>query len=186
MNLRRRRGRFAIVAAMAMAWTCASQAQRAAEYQVKAAFLQNFARFVEWPDAAGPTAAEFAICILGDDPFGRWIDEAVTGARIKERTVVVRRIRETGEAAGCQVVFISASETKRVRALIAGLRGSPVLTVSDIAQFANQGGIIGFITVAGRIRFVANPAVARSEGLRLTSELLTVAAEIVGPAAPRE
>lgn len=165
-------------------WPLSAHAQRVSEYQVKAAFLQNFAKFVEWP--ATVEGGEFHLCILGDDPFGHWIDEATSGTRVKNRPVVVRRIRQVEEAAGCQTVFISASENTRVRVVLDGLRPAAVLTVSDVPQFVDRGGMIGFTTTAGRIRFIANPAVARAAGLQLASELLRVAASVVGQATPKE
>lgn len=179
------RGRaFAVAITAALSWASSVQAQRVSEYQVKAAFLQNFSRFVEWP-ASSPAAA-FTICILGDDPFGAWLDEATGGTRIKEKPLRLRRIRQVDEAAGCQTLFISASEAARMRALLDGLQDAPTLTVSDVPQFAQQGGMIGFTTAGGRVRFVANPAVARAAGLQLTAELLRVAAEVVGRPRPEE
>lgn len=179
------RRRLALLAAMAViALALPVQAQRLAEYQVKAAFLQGFAKFVEWPSTAA--GADFAVCILGDDPFGQWIDDATAGTRVRDRAVVVRRIRQVGEAAACQTLFIGASEEPRLRLVLDGVRGLPVLTVSDLPQFAQQGGMLAFTTVGGRVRFVANPGVARAAGLQLASELLRVAADVVGRAAPQE
>jgi hypothetical protein len=182
-------GRRRHVAAVAVALTavlCPAQAlaQRVSEYQVKAAFLQNFAKFVEWP--ASPATREFHLCILGDNPFGHWIDDATAGTRVREKPIVARRIRQIDEAATCHTLFISASESSRVQVLLSDLGTAPVLTVSDVPDFADRGGMIGFITVDGRVRFTANPAVARSAGLQLTSELLRVAANVVGRASAKE
>lgn len=179
----RARPRPSVVVVAAVAAICLGRpasAQRAEEYQVKAAFLQSFARFVEWP--APLLASEFRICILGDDPFGHWIDDATAGARAKDRPVVVRRVRQVAEVTGCQTVFISASEASRVRELLERLDRVPVLTVSDLPRFAEQGGMLGFAVVSGRVRFVANPAAALAAGLQLTSELLRVADRVVGRA----
>jgi hypothetical protein len=184
VTTRRRRPVVVGVAVLTAVCLARVEAQRVAEYQVKAAFLQNFARFVEWPPA--PAGGEFHLCVLGDDPFGHWIDEATAGGRVKDRPVVVRRIRRIDEAATCQTLFISPSESTRMRALLDGLGTAPVLTVSDLPQFADRGGMIGFTTVDGRVRFVANPAVARSAGLQLTSELLRVAASVVGRSSAKE
>jgi hypothetical protein len=183
VTMRRRRHVVVGVAVLTAVCLARVEAQRVAEYRVKAAFLQNFARFVEWPPA--PPGSEFHLCVLGDDPFGHWIDEATAGERVKDRPVVVRRIRRIDEAT-CQTLFISPSESTRVRALLDGLGTAPVLTVSDLPQFADRGGMIGFTTVDGRVRFVANPAVARSAGLQLTSELLRVAASVVGRSSAKE
>jgi hypothetical protein len=139
---------------------------------------------VEWPSST--PGREFHLCILGDDPFGHWIDEATAGTRVKDRPVVVRRIRQVDEAATCQTLFISVSERTRVQVLLDGLGTAPVLTVSDLPQFADHGGMIGFRTEDGRVRFIANPSVARSAGLQLTSELLRVAASVVGRSSAKE
>jgi hypothetical protein len=176
----------AVVAIAVAAALCPASAlaQRVSEYQVKAAFLQSFAKFVEWP--AATVRGEFHLCILGDDPFGHFIDEATAGARVKDKPIVVRRIRQVDEAAACQTLFISPSESARVRLLLDGLGSAPVLTVSDLPDFADRGGMIGFRIVDGRVRFSANPAVARSAGLQLTSELLRVAASVVGRTSSKE
>lgn len=172
------------VALLATAWASTVPAQRLDEYQVKAAFLHNFAKFVEWPASApGPT---FELCVLGDDPFGRWLDEATAGARVKDRPIAVRRMQRLDDTAGCRTLFISGSEAARVQLILDGLRAAPVLTVSDLPQFAQRGGMIGFTTVGGRVRFVANPGTARASGLHLTSELLRVAAGVVGGTPAKE
>jgi hypothetical protein len=180
---RRRIGTLAVVAIVVVVWALSARAQRVSEYQVKAAFLYSFAKFVEWPDQT--SATEFELCILGDDPFGPLID-AVAAARLKDKPLVVRRIRRIEEADGCHTLFVGDSEAGRAQALVEALRTTPVLTVSDIPQFAQQGGMIGFTIVAGRVRFVANPAAARSAGLHLTSDLLRVAVAIVGHSMPKE
>jgi hypothetical protein len=155
-------------------------AQKPHEYQVKAAYLYGFARFVEWPPAASATTGQaFVLCVLGRDPFGRVLDDVVADAVVKEKPVVVRRISQPDEAGTCHTVFISASESGRLDRILDTLAKRPVLTVSDLPDFAQQGGIIGFTLEENRVRFVVNLAAAQASGLQLNSELLRVAVAIL-------
>jgi hypothetical protein len=171
-----------VAAVLILATTGVLEAQnpRPREYEVKAAYLYGFGRFVEWP----PTAEAFAsgdvsVCVLGEDPFGRWLDEAVLGTTIKDRPVVVRRIVRPEEAKACHTVFVSASEDGRLPRILQALAGKPVLTVGETPQFAERGGVIGFVTDGARIRFNVNLAAAQASGLVLQSELLRVAASVL-------
>jgi hypothetical protein len=171
----------ALVCALAVSCGATVGAQRHAEYQVKAAFLLGFARFVEWPDPALAAARpSFVVCVLGDDPFGRWLDEAAAGTQTKSKPVVVRRIRLVDESGPCHMLFVGASEGTRLTTVLAAVRATPMLTVGDLPEFAEKGGMIGLTTVGDRVRFVANPAAAKAAGLQLTSELLRVAVTVLG------
>jgi hypothetical protein len=150
------------------------------EYQVKAVFLFNFAQFAVWPDTAFAGAgAPFRIGILGDDPFGATLDRIVRGETVHGRPFLVVRSSDPAKLADCQVVFVSRSEKPRLAEVIAALHGRPVLTVADTAGFAEQGGDINLVVVGGKVRLEINPAAAREEGLRLSSQLLSVG-KIVG------
>jgi hypothetical protein len=155
-------------------------AQRPREYQVKAAYLYGFGRFVEWP-AAAPAATDgaFVLCVLGEDPFGRLLDEAADGAVMKNQPVSVRRIERPEDGAACDTLFVSASEQPRLTRILSVLDGRPVLTVGDSAEFARQGGMIGFSMEGSRVRFTVNLAAAQDAGLMLQSELLRVAAGVL-------
>jgi hypothetical protein len=171
----------AIVVWLAAGSSAPTHAQRPAEYQVKAAYLYGFGRFVEWPaSSAAETAAEFVVCVLGDDPFGRWLDDVAAGAIIKEKPVRIRRIAQPADSGSCHTLFISISEAARLRRILDALAHRAVLTVSDMPQFAQQGGMIGFTLDAGRVRFTVNVAPVQAAGLQLNSELLRVAAAILG------
>lgn len=155
------------------------------EYAVKAAYLYNFGKFVEWPpNAPAGHAADFAICVLGHDPFGPVLDTTISGERIDGKSVVARRIAKVSEAAGCRVLFISSSENKQLKEILASVGKQGVLTVSDMPQFVDQGGIVQFILAAERVRFEINLAAAQQAGLNLSSELLKVAAEVKGNPRP--
>jgi hypothetical protein len=155
-------------------------AQRPREYQVKAAYLYGFGRFVEWPTGA-PVAADgaFVLCVLGEDPFGRLLDEAADGAVMKNQPVSVRRIERAEDGSACDTLFVSASEQPRLARILSVLERRPVLTVGDSPEFARQGGMIGFSTEGSRVRFTVNLAAAQDAGLMLQSELLRVAAGVL-------
>ncbi|MGH9439941.1 MAG: YfiR family protein [Terriglobia bacterium] len=147
------------------------------EYEVKAAYLYNFGRFVQWPAKAG-ASGPFSICVLGDDPFGPALDAIVGGETISGKNVVVRRIMTPQDAAGCRVLYISSSEDKNLQDILSALDGSSVLTVSDIPQFTQRGGMIHLITQGDRVHFEVNLAAASRVGLTLSSQLLKLAVNV--------
>jgi len=148
----------------------------ASEYQVKAAFLYNFARFVEWPEGTFPNSTSpFTVCIFGKDPFGRALDDALAGKRVGERSVAVSRIRRAPDLAGCQLVFVSADEAARMAQVSLALRGRHVLLVGENEEFAIAGGTIQFFLQGDRVRFAINPDAAGRAGLRFSSKLLALA-----------
>lgn len=157
------------------------QAQQAkpAEYAVKATYLYNFAKFVEWPSkvVAGKNDP-FAICVLGADPFGPKLDSTLSGEAIDGKSVVAKRVSNPQQAISCQILFISSSEQTRLRETLVALDKNSVLTVSDMPDFARQGGMIQFILDGNRVRFEINVAAASGAGLTLSSELLKVATTV--------
>lgn len=155
------------------------------EYLVKVGFIYNFGKLTTWPqprhtDAPGP----FLVCVMGVDPFKADLD-AIDGKTVGARTVIVRRDVEAAQAAQCHVAFIALSEAPRLPQHLAALGGRPVLTVSDMPNFARSGGIIELKTVESRVRFAINLQSARRSGLNFSSKLLQLA-EIVGPTAKAE
>lgn len=144
---------------------------------VKATYLLNFSRFTKWPAAANESDA-FALCVLGRDPFGNALDAVVSGETIDDKRVTIRRIARPQDAAGCRVVFISASEDANVARVLQALGGSHALTVSDVPAFLDRGGMIQLITEGRRIRFSINVAAAGQAGLTFSSELLRVAVTV--------
>jgi len=144
------------------------------EYQVKAAFLLNFAKFTEWPAAAFRDAeAPLSICILGNDPFGPALDQITRGEIINGRRLTIQRIKREPPPQTCQVVFMGRAE-KDVRATLASF-GPGVLTVGEEESFLQDGGMIAFVIEDRRTRFDINAAAAQNAGLQLSSKLLSVA-----------
>ena len=149
------------------------------EYQVKAVFLFNFTQFVEWPaDAFAQADAPLVIGVLGEDPFGSFLDETVRGEESNGRRLVVERYHRVEEIGNCQVLFVSRSEADRLEQIFAHLNGKRILTVGDVDRFAGRGGVIRFATTAGKLRLRINLDAARSAGLTISSKLLRPA-EIV-------
>ena len=146
------------------------------EYEVKAAYLFSFGRFIEWPSAR--SEADFAICVLGADPFGPVLDATLAGTAVRGRKVVARRLSGTASAQACHIVFISASEDRQLGAILAALGRAGVLTVSDIPQFVGRGGMIQFHTADNRIRFQIDLQPAADAGLTMSSDLLRVASAV--------
>lgn len=146
------------------------------EYQVKAAFLFNFAKFVEWPAAAFKALDEpLAICVLGQDPFGTALEEVVRNKTVAKRTFVVREVSNAQQASSCQIVFVSSSERKRFRVLLDGLKGHSILTVGEADDFTANGGIISFKLKDARVRIEIDTGAADRAGLRISSKLLSLA-----------
>lgn len=146
------------------------------EYQVEAAYLYNFGRFVEWSakGTTGQTSA-FTICVLGEDPFGQALDATLAGETIGNQRLAARRISSPQMSGDCQILFISSSEGNRLNRIIEALDKSAVLTVSDIPEFSQRGGMIQFVLVEKKIRFEVNLSATQRAGLTLSSELLKVA-----------
>jgi YfiR/HmsC-like len=152
------------------------RAQAFNEYQVKAAFLYTFAKFVEWPPHAfhNPSAA-VAICVLGEDPFGAFLDDAVKGKTVGDRPLAILRMADLPAGNDCKILFISSSERRRMPAVLASVATAGLLTVGDTAEFATQGGVIGLQLDGERIRLKVNLSAADKAKVRISSRLLSLA-----------
>lgn len=160
----------------------ALQARVALERELKAVFLVNFARYVEWP-AGSPQADQrrpLRIAILGRDPFQRAIDQAAAGVMVGGRTIVVERIRDASRAAGYHVIFISGSEAARAAEYVPRLNRAGALTVSDSEAVARHGVAIALTNEQERVRFAVNLDAARLARLTIGSELLRLARSVEG------
>lgn len=157
------------------------QSQTPPEYQLKAVFLFNFAQFVEWPPSAFPSPdAPLVIGVLGDDPFGQFLDQTVAGEKVDNRVLIVRRFRQVDEITNCHILFISRSELGRLSQILGQLNGRSILTVGDFETFARTGGMVRFVTESNRIRLRINLEAAEAANLKLSSKLLRPAV-IVSP-----
>jgi hypothetical protein len=153
-----------------------AQGQNAEEYQLKAAFLYNFAKFVEWPAQTFKRISDpIVICVLGRNPFGHALEEAVAGKSVGGRAIVAREVPDAKEASSCQIVFVSSSERKHWRAILDGVKSGAVLTVGESDEFATSGGIITLKLEDGKVRFLINVDAAEQGKLRISSKLLSLA-----------
>ena len=154
-----------------------AQEQPPLEYQVKAAFLFNFAKFVEWPPAAFADAkSPIVIGILGDNPFGEDLAKTVRDKTVNNRPITIKKeFRSLADATNCHILFISTSEKQRLPEIFKGLRGASVLTVGETDRFTETGGMINFVTGGNKIRFQINVEAAKSAGLKVSSKLLSLA-----------
>jgi hypothetical protein len=148
------------------------------DYEVKAAFLYNFAKFVRWPDDAafGP---KFVLTIVGDDPFGEVIDRAFLGKTVLGRPVEIRRTRVLREAAAAQMAFIGTSESGHLAEVLAALKGGSVLTVGDMDRFADGGGMVGFRLKDSTVRFEVNLREVRHARLQMSSQIIKLAQRVI-------
>jgi YfiR/HmsC-like len=153
-----------------------AESPKPTEYQVKAAYLSNFGKFVQW---SGPAAGNtFKVCVLGQDPFGSTLDAALAGEKINHLPLEAKRVVTPQQAGDCRILFISASEDDQLHSVITSLAKASVLTVSDIPEFTKHGGMIEFLLEGNRIRFEVNLAAAQRAGLNLSSELLKLAVAV--------
>jgi hypothetical protein len=156
------------------------------EYQVKAAFLYNFAKFVEWPrEAFGKSTDPIGICVIGQNPFGSSLEDAVSGKTVNGRAFVVRQISDIKQASRCHILFVSASERRRYSAILGDARAGGVLTVGETDGFAEQGGMVNLKLESGRVQIQINLSAAEEARVRISSKLLSLAQIIQRPVQPK-
>ncbi len=172
-----------LVAAGALAYgtySASAQAEPPSEYQVKAAFLYSFARFVEWPaDAFIHPQAPIVLGIVGQDPFGFALDGMVFGKTVNGRGFMVKRLEIGPELRGCHILFISSSEKKNLAYIFESLKGSSVLTVGETDRFVQSGGAIQLLLQDNKVRFEINVGAAALARLKVSSKLLVLARSVV-------
>ena len=158
--------------ALVLALAAPALAAEQAEYAVKAAFLSKFGFYVEWPPAAFGAGTPLTLCVVGDDPFGNYLDEAVAGQQVGGRSMVVRRLKSVSRDSGCHIAYVGSEP--RPGAVNEALRGSPTLVVTD-AQVSAAGGAIHFVLKDNRVRFTIDDDAAAQCGLNVSSKLLGLA-----------
>jgi hypothetical protein len=157
-----------------------AEEERPSEYAVKAAFLYNFTKFVDWPAASfSPDDPLFHLCVLGSDPFGASLD-TLAEKTVGPRRIAVHRWTTAEQAKTCHMIFISTASETESRDKLHQLRGKTILTVGEVTGFAAQGGVIGFVLTDGHIRFEINPEAAATAHLVVQSSLLRLATIVKG------
>jgi hypothetical protein len=154
-------------------------ANELSEYQLKAAFMMNFANFTEWPVHSFPDGlAPVLVGVVGDDPFGRDLDNTVKGKSLEGHPMTVKRVDWRADLKAFHILFISASEQRRLPDILRKLESSSVLTVSDIDGFCVAGGMIAFVVENNRVHFEINADLAQRRGLKVSSKLLSLATNL--------
>jgi hypothetical protein len=174
------RGRCCAVVVLAAVLLCTAtgRAQDVQESSLKAAFIYSFAKFTDWPQDAPPPAATFAACVLGDNPIRDALDRVVKGRQLSGRAISVSQVKLDGKLRSCHLLYVTGVTPAQVAAIVAAVRGAPVLTISDVDDFAQEGGIAQMFVENGKMRFDLNLEVARRSGLQLSSKLLALAAHV--------
>jgi hypothetical protein len=171
---------WALGVAMVLVGVVRAQSPTAGEYQVKAAFLYNFAKFVEWPPSSFPDAsAPLRICVLGRDPFGQELRNITNEKTVNGRKLEVAHVADLQAARSCHVLFIASSGETPVKQIVEGLRGASVLTVGDSKGFTDQGGMINLVLENDRVQFEVSRKAAEEAGLKISSKLLSVAKVVI-------
>jgi len=151
-------------------------AQSTSEYQVEAAFLYNFTKFVEWPgDAFASVNSPLQICVLGHDPFGSDFEQLIVDKTVDGHRIELAHPEGVPQARACQILFIASSQKQQIQQILLGLKGASVLTVGDTAGFVQMGGMINFVLDDNRVRFEINLKATELAHLKLSARLLTVA-----------
>ena len=163
-----------------------AQQSQAAENALKAAFLYNFTKFIDWPASAFPgSTAPFQVCVLADDAFRRAVETTLHGEQNRGRPFSVSVPQSTENVRTCHVVYFGAEEGERWAARLPALRQAPVLTVGEGPRFLDRGGLIAFLLVSDRVRFDIRKQGAEQAGLNVSAKLLRVARQVVqGPPVP--
>jgi YfiR/HmsC-like len=151
-------------------------AAQPSEYALKSVFLYNFCRFMEWPDWAFSSPSEpLTIGILGDDPFGPLLQEAIAGEKYHDRPIRVEYYRSVKDIKHCHILFVSRSVAGRTADILAAVAGRNIVTVGETPQFISDGGMIALTAEQNRVRLRINPAELRAANVQVSSKLLRIA-----------
>jgi hypothetical protein len=164
-----------MAAALLLSASAARAQTQPSEYQIKAAFIFNFAKFVEWPTNALPEASSpIVIGVLGENPFGDNLEKTMRNKTVEDHPLLIKHFQSASDASKCHVLFISDSEKEKLPGILKALDGSSVLTVGEMDGFSEKGGMIGFVIEGTKIRFRINNDTATKAGLKISSKLLSL------------
>ncbi|HJU17270.1 MAG TPA: YfiR family protein [Stellaceae bacterium] len=149
------------------------------ELAIEATYLVKFGAFVEWPAGAFPTATSpFYLCVAGTHPFGSLLDRAAAGASVDRHPIAIRRLDAVPRDVGCHILFVGAGGQPPLDAALAAVRGKPVLTVTAVPPAEPRKGIVNFVMQNNHVRFAIDDRQAAADGLRISSQLLTLAVNL--------
>ncbi len=170
---------FAILVLILMAWSSSVYSDTRREYQLKAAYLLNFARFIYWPENVfSKSSKNFYICVYGDNPFAENLNN-LSDKKIQNKKIKIIDIKDTEKNDACHIVYISGSEKDDYLKVITAYSNKTALMVSDINGFCESGGMIEFIRVKDKIKFEINVTSSGDVGIKYRSQLLKVADKIM-------
>jgi hypothetical protein len=158
--------------------TSSGLAQDVTESSLKAAFIFSFAKFTEWPHGALPAATTFAACVLGDRAIHDALERTVKGRQLSGHDISVPQMEIDGSLRSCHLLYLSGITSKQVSLIVTAVKDAPVMTISDLENFAELGGIAQMFVENGKMRFDVNLGVARHSRLQLSSKLLGLAAHV--------
>ena len=151
------------------------------EYLIKAGFTYNFAKLMEWPSGAfAQPDSPIVIGVLGTDPFNGTLDQVLKGKQANGRAFEVKHLKWGADLKGCNILFVSDSETAHLDELFHNIKGLPILTIGDTPGFAQRGGIINFVVEDNRVRFEINADAAKQANINISSRLLSLAIPVHG------
>lgn len=163
---------------MALIWSGPARPEdERLEDAVKAAYLCKLPAFVTWP-ASDPADDGFVLCVVGNAPFGGLLNKVAQGQTVQRRPIIVRRYQTVMRNPGCKLMFVAGSAAEPVAAVLAAVRGSPVLTVTDGQSESDSTGIINFVLIDGHVRFQIDQQAAAENGLVISSKLLALATRV--------
>lgn len=169
-------GGLLVALALFLCASALSAAEPVSEYQIKAAFLFNFAKFVKWPESTPPASGSaFAVCVLGDDSLQQTIEETIAGKTVRDKHVIVKHVAGAEAAKNCQILFVAGPDHPELGKVERSLESASVLTVGEANDFAERGGIINFRLENDKVRFEINPDAAKRANLEISSQLLKLA-----------
>lgn len=166
-----------VIALHAFAAPVSAAPPAASEYDLKAAFLFNFAKFVDWPPESLQGVDALYVCVLGEDPFGDVLDRAFAGKTVHDRPLIIRRLTRVDQIHGCHILFVSGAAERRLGELTR--TSGPLLTIGETDQFLRHGGVVAFEMEENRLRFEINADAADEAGLKISSQLMKLATRII-------
>jgi hypothetical protein len=158
-----------------------AQSQPLSESQIKAGFLFNFTKFVEWPsEAFGDTGVPIVLGVVGNSPVTELLIEAAAGKTVNGRAVIVQRFKEGQDPRTCHILFVTSSQERHAPQILERLKGSPILTVSETSGFAQSGGMINFIVEENKVRLEINLDATARARLKISAKVIAVARLVTG------
>jgi hypothetical protein len=173
------------IALVASPRSVAGQVSRAGEYELKATFIYNLIRFVDWPEDVFPSASDsLRLVVIGQDRFNGALDRLLADKTVDHRSIVVVHSASGVTAPAGNIVFLAASEEQRLARALAPYCHAPVLTVSDINNFAGRGGVIGLVMEDQAVRFAINRTAAEEARLRISAQVFHLAVPLFSAVSP--